>query len=180
MKKLTMAFVLAVVMMSLAFTGAFASGPHEGAGKPDMTLEDGGKVSAGPEQKAERPRNAPPRDETRREKDKAIREFQKAVRNAERKFKESEKAASKLQGEERKEAVYKAAEAMKAEIKKAEKDKDVAMKAFEPRSNQPGREKGNPANEIEARKNRMEKERARRAEEQLKREEKRQKEKQQN
>jgi hypothetical protein len=131
MKKLTKRLVPAVVMLSFAFTGAFASGPDEDPGKPDRNLEATTKGHESAEQKAKKPQNAS-RTDTRMEKSMISREFMMALHDAEQKFKRSEREASRLQGDELRAAMRKAGEEMTASIEKAEDDKDAAMQVLEP------------------------------------------------
>ena len=130
MKRLTDAFLMAVLIVCVTFTGAFAQGTGDGPDKPGMR---GKKTVQGPKIPEQGPGMPPDfaRDQAaRREKEKAIREFQNSIRGAERKFNADQKAAAKLKGEERKAAMEKAVEEMKATIKTAEKKKDASLEKF--------------------------------------------------
>ncbi len=137
-------FLLSLVITGLALTGAFAQGTGEGPGKPGMSVKETIGAPGGPGQGPGAPGNAARDQDSRRERDKAVRDFQKAVRDAERKFSADQKAASKLQGDKRGAAMQKAAEEMKASIKKAEKDKDAVMGERGPGKRKPGRRMGHP------------------------------------
>ena len=57
MKKLMKTFVLAVAVLSLAFTGALAAGPVKDAGKHDKKSANTEKAPKSAEQKARKPRD---------------------------------------------------------------------------------------------------------------------------
>jgi hypothetical protein len=153
MKKITHAIVLAMVMALITFNGAFSSGHQKQTDRPDKQIQ---AADNKPAVKPERPTKMSPasREKIKKEKSAVIKDFQNKIRTAERKFKDAEKSAAGLQGQERKTAVRNAAAEMKATIKAAEEKKNAALKEIETRAHAPAREVAEPGKEIRSRKDR--------------------------
>lgn len=137
MARLTQAIMTALLIVTVAGTGAFAAGQQEGTDKTAVKAQD--------TRKAPPPRpDRQAREDTRRERDRIIREFQQSLRAAEQKFKKDQKAASGLRGAERKAAMQKASTEMKTTINAAKKKRDADMEQFVGHKKRPPKKKHRP------------------------------------